>query len=103
MNVRVLPMRHHGRRLKHSEWVNQPTVEGVLSMAELSTKHGHVKFVSLTDTSSGLRTALLPDLYEPVLTMLGNWVLVLRGFERCDGQDGRFSVVQEWHCTVRKP
>jgi hypothetical protein len=42
MLVKVLAMRHLGRRLKHSEWVNQPIVEGVLSMAELSTKRGHV-------------------------------------------------------------
>jgi hypothetical protein len=95
-------MRHHGRRLKHGEWVNQPAVEGVLSMAELSTRRGHVKFVSLTDTSTGLRAPLLADLYEPTLVMLGNWVLVLRGFERCDGREGKFSVVQEWHCTVQR-
>jgi hypothetical protein len=101
MFVRVLPMRRHGRRLKHSDWINQPVVEGDLSMAEISTRHGHVQFVSLTDTGVGLRTRLLPDLYEPVLTMLGNWILVLRGFERCDGSEGKCSVVQEWHCTVR--
>ena len=101
MFVKVLPMRRHGRRLKHADWVNQPVVEGDLSLAELSTSHGHVRFASLTDTGVGLRTRLLPDLYEPVLTMLGHWILVLRGFERCDGREGRFSVVQEWHCTVR--
>src|SRR5471030_2669363 len=101
MLVKVLPMRHHGRRLNHSDWVNQPVVEGDLSLAELSTKHGHVKFVSLTDTSTGLRAPLLPDLYERVLTMLGNWILVLRGFEPSDGRARTFSVVQEWHCTVQ--
>src|ERR1035438_10926089 len=58
MHVKVLPMRRHGRRLKHSDWVNQPVVEGDLSMAELSTRHGHVKFASLTDTGVGLRTRL---------------------------------------------
>jgi hypothetical protein len=102
MLVRDLPMRHHGRRLKLTDWVNRPVIEGDLSMAELSTKHGHVKFVSLTDTSTGLRIPLLPDLYEPVVTMLGNWILVLRGFERCDGREGKFSAVQEWHCTVQQ-
>jgi hypothetical protein len=101
VKVRVLRMRRRGRRLKHTDWINQPAVDGVLSMAEMSTKHGHVKYASLTDSGVGLTTHLLPDLYEPVLTMLGNWILVLRGFERCDGDGGKFSVVQEWHCTVR--
>jgi hypothetical protein len=50
MNVRALPMRRRGRRLKHSDWVNQPAVDGVLSMAELSAKHGRVKMVSITTT-----------------------------------------------------
>lgn len=101
MRVQVLPMRRRGRRLKHTDWINQPAVDGVLSMAELSTRHGHVKMVSITTVGDGLTTRLLPDLYEPVLTMLGNWILVLRGFERCDGEGGKFSVVREWHCTVR--
>ena len=96
-------MLRRGRRLKHSDWINQPAVDGVLSMAELSTKRGHVKYVSLTDSGTGLVTRLLPDLYEPLLTTLGNWIFVLRGFERCDGEGGKFSVVQEWHCHVRAP
>jgi len=66
-------------------------------MAEMSTKHGHVRYVSLTDSGIGLITRLLPDLYEPVLILLGNWILVLRGFERCDGEGGKFSVVGEAH------
>ena len=102
MKVRVLPMRRRGRRLKHTDWINQPAVDGVLSMVEMSTKHGHVKMVSITTAGDALTNRRLPDLYEPVLTMLGNWILVLRGFERCDGEGGKFSVVQEWHCTVRK-
>jgi len=39
---------------------------------------------------------LLPELYEPVLTHIGNGLLVLRGFER----DGEAATVQEWRCEV---
>ena len=28
---------------------------------------------------------ILPELWEPILVNAGNWVLVLRGFEREDG------------------
>ena len=101
MQVRVLPMRRRGRRPKRIDWLSQPAVDRVLSMAELSTKHGHVKIVSLTDSGTGVPTSLLPNLYGPVLVNLGHWILVLRGFERCDDEGGKFSVVQEWHCAVR--
>jgi hypothetical protein len=40
------------------------------------------------------RKPLLPGLYEPVLTSLGNGTLVLRGFER----EGEAATVQEWRC-----
>ena len=39
---------------------------------------------------------LLPELYEPVLTHIGNGLLVLRGFER----DGEAATVQEWRCEL---
>jgi len=37
-----------------------------------------------------------------MIDAVGNWILVLRGFESGDGPEGNFSVVQEWHCTVKK-
>jgi hypothetical protein len=39
---------------------------------------------------------LLPELFEPVLTSIGNGSLVLRGFERDSGA----ATVQEWRCEV---
>ena len=42
--------------------------------------------------------ALLPELYEPVLSNVGNGTLVLRGFER----EGEAATVQEWRCEVIK-
>jgi hypothetical protein len=37
---------------------------------------------------------LLPELYEPVLTSIGNGLMVLRAFER----EGEAATVQEWRC-----
>jgi hypothetical protein len=45
------------------------------------------------------RKPLLPELYEPVLTNLGNGVLVLRGFER----EGEAATLQEWRCVLTLP
>ena len=51
------------------------------------------KLVAPADT---LIKPLLPDLYEPVLTNIGNGLLVLRGFERLDDS----ATVQEGRCEV---
>lgn len=51
------------------------------------------KLVALRDA---LCKPLLPELYEPVLTNIGNGLLVLRGFER----EGEAAMVQEWRCEV---
>jgi hypothetical protein len=43
------------------------------------------------------RKPVLRELYEPVLTGLGNGVLLLlRGFER----EGEAAAVQEWRCEI---
>jgi hypothetical protein len=39
---------------------------------------------------------VVPELYEPVLTSIGNGRLVLRGFEH----EGEAAMVQEWRCEV---
>ena len=38
-----------------------------------------------------------PPLYEAVLLGLAPLAFRLRGFERVEGEDGGFGVVQEWH------
>ena len=48
----------------------------------------------LMGPGDAFRKPLLPELYEPVLTNLGNGVLVLRGFER----EGKAATVQQWRC-----
>lgn len=40
---------------------------------------------------------LVSELYEPVFTVFAPLAFRLRGFERVEGKDGRYSVVQEWH------
>jgi hypothetical protein len=44
--------------------------------------------------------SMLPDLFEPVLLRIAAVGFLLRGFERHDGPDGKYSVVQEWHCEL---
>jgi hypothetical protein len=44
--------------------------------------------------------APLPDLYEPVLLGFAPLAFRLRGFERVEGPEGPFAVVQEWRCDV---
>jgi hypothetical protein len=44
-----------------------------------------------------------PRLYEPVLLGFARLAFRLRGFERVEGRDGGYGVVQEWHVeTVTK-
>jgi hypothetical protein len=50
----------------------------------------------LAAPGDALCNPILPDLYEPVLTNIGNGLLVLRGFER----EGGAAAVQEWRCEV---
>ena len=50
----------------------------------------------LLGPGDAFRKPLLRELYEPVLTNLGNRVLVLRGFER----EGEAATVQEWRCEI---
>lgn len=40
----------------------------------------------------------IPELYEPVLVGFSLLAFRIRGFERAEGPDGAFAVVQEWHC-----
>jgi hypothetical protein len=42
--------------------------------------------------------APIADLYEPVLVGFSLLALRIRGFERAEGPQGPFAVLQEWHC-----
>jgi hypothetical protein len=60
-------------------------------------QHTPCDFVTkLVAPGDALCEPILSDLYEPVLTNIGNGLLVLRGFER----EGGAATVQEWRCEV---
>ena len=42
--------------------------------------------------------APIADLYQPVLVGFSLLAFRIRGFERAEGPQGPFAVLQEWHC-----
>lgn len=44
--------------------------------------------------------SLLADLYEPTLVGIAPLASQLRGIERHEGPDGRYSIIQKWHCEL---
>jgi hypothetical protein len=87
-----------GRRPPWREGVNGASFEGDLSTYCLTLKEARYFVAQLLGPGDAFRKPLLPQLYEPVLTYLGNGVLVLRRFER----EGEAATVQEWRCEVIK-
>jgi hypothetical protein len=98
VRCRVYPLRRRGRRLPWREVANATPFEGDLSTYYLTLKNERYFVAQLLGPGDAFRKALLPELYEPVLTNLGNGVLVLRGFER----EGEAATVQEWRCEVAR-
>jgi hypothetical protein len=90
MRFRVYPLRRRGRRLPRREVSNSPSFEGELSTYYLSLPGGRYFVAKLVSPRDTLCKPLLPELYEPVLTSIGNGLLVLRGFER----EGEAATVQ---------
>ena len=82
MRCRVYPLRHGGRRLPWREVVNAPSFEGELSTHYLSLPDARYFLAKLAAPGDALCKPLLPELYEPVLTSIGNGLMLLRGFER---------------------
>lgn len=65
----------------------------------LSLANARSFVAKLVAPADGLIKPLLPDLYEPVLTNIGNGLLVLRGFARLDDS----ATVREGRCEVLTP
>jgi len=97
VRCRVYPLRRRGQRLPWREVSNAPAFEGELSTHYLTLKDARYFVATLVAPGDALCKPLLPELYEPVLTNIGNGLLVLRGFER----EGEVATVQEWRCEVR--
>ena len=92
-------MRVSGRRLPWREVVNGPVFDGDLVTFELQVRGRWVRAATLSGRDPAAPKQL-PDLYEPVLLGIATAAFQLRGFERQDGPEGPFAVVQEWHCQL---
>ena len=95
MRCRVLLLRRDGRRLPWRHIDNGPSVEGDLNTHYLSLPGARYFVAKLVARGCALQAATA-ELYEPVLTTIGNGPMVLRGFER----EGEAATVQEWRCEV---
>ena len=98
MRCRVYPLRRRGRRLPWREVANAPWFEGELSTYYLSLPDSRYLVAKLVTPGDAFCEPLLPELYEPVLTTIGNGLMVLWGFER----EGEAATVQEWRCEVHQ-
>ena len=80
----VRPLRLNGGRLSWREVINRPAFTGGLRTYELQTGKGSIRAATLANPDPAAR-ALLPDLYEPVLTVISPQAMGLRGFRarRC--------------------
>lgn len=80
-----------------SEVGNRKPYRGYL---RLFSGQGSDRPVSAKLLPSGPGVPLIPELREPIITMVGIDGFVLRGIERVEMQDGVYGVVQEWRCAV---
>lgn len=98
MRFKVYLLRHRGRRLPWRDVKNGKSYTGSLVTALFTPSDAEPYKVLDVEPSGGpLSDDRPPTLYEPVLVGFGPLAFRLRGFERVEGNDGGFSVVQEWH------
>ena len=95
MRCHVYPLRCRGRRLPWREVQNGPGFEGELRTHYLTLTDARYFVASLVAPGDALCKPLLPELWEPILVNAGNWVLVLRGFERAGDDPDGAATVQE--------
>jgi hypothetical protein len=94
LRCRVYPLRCRGRRLPWREVVNAPSFEGDLSTHYLSLSDARYFVATLVSAGNALCKPLRPELYEPVLTNIGNGALALESLQN------QAATVQEWRCVV---
>ena len=97
MHFRVRLLRERGRRLRWQDVLNGPSYVGDLRTYLSSGDH---RSTAATLVSSDSNRAMIPDLYAPALLGFSTLAFRLRGFERTEGPDGSYAVVQEWHCEM---
>src|SRR5207248_1731073 len=92
-------LRDRGRRLPPRDWKNAKTYIGTLHTRAFTPKDAESYNVLEMEPSAGpLSSDRPPPLFEPVLLGFAPLAFRLRGFEKIEGPDGGYSVVQEWHC-----
>jgi len=94
----VFPLRRKGRKLPWREVQNGPAYSGDLITHIREVKGELLVVATLTNPVAPATAQLLPELHQPVLVWVTPLALRLRGFERCEGEEGAVGVVQEWHC-----
>jgi hypothetical protein len=97
MRFKVYLLRRRGRRLPPRDVQNGPTYIGRLVTHFERHKDEQYSVLQL-EPSDPMSADRPPALYEPVLLGFAPLAFRLRGFERVEGPDGGYSVVQEWHC-----
>ena len=97
MRFKVFQLRRKGRRLRWRDVINGPSHVGNLQSHTIDHRGARYNVITLLSIEAPVSGAIIPDLYEPVLLGFSPLAFRLRGFERWDGPEGAFSVVQEWH------
>jgi len=101
MYARVFLMRRHGRKLPWREALNVAPLVGSLTMYRVSWRGGsETQALTVRNPANQTEAGSLATLFEPVLTNIGNGVMVFRGIERIDREDGPAGYAQEWRCEV---
>jgi hypothetical protein len=96
MHFKVYLLRHRGRRLPWRDVKNGRTYAGTLVTHVLEHKGERYNVLKL-QPGNPMSIDCPPPLYEPVLLGFAPIAFRLRGFERVEGAEAGFSVVQEWH------
>jgi hypothetical protein len=97
VRFKVYRLRRRGRRLSHREWINGPTHVGELQSFVRQFKGERYNVLELRPNNPK-DDPPIPELYEPSLLGFATLAFRIRGFERAEGPDGAFAVLQEWHC-----
>ena len=99
MQFKVFQLRRKGHRLTWRNVINGPSYVGDLQSHLIDCGGGErYSVITLHSIEAPVSGRVIADLYEPVLLGFSPLAFRLRGFERWEGPEGAFSVVQEWHC-----
>ena len=102
MRFKVYLLRSRGRRRPWRDVKNGRAYTGTL-VSHVEQHKGRQYSVLQLEQRDPMSADRPPPLYEPVLLGFAPLAFRLRGFERAEGQDGGYGVVQEWQLRVREP